>query len=413
MVKTPKRCLSCVKRPSFAPRGQSALYCSLHKQNGMINVDKVNSICQLCDTRSSYGYPDTQATRCLQHRLDGMARVERKKCVVCRVKWAGWGVGKSKTHCIGCKTGDMTSIHKLRMCRGCKTKRAAYSSPTDKSATHCRSCKEDGMLPTVSRCIVCHQKRVTFAHEGGKPSHCGDCRQSGMIDVTHRRCACGKCMPSFGLPTTTRRTHCRECATGGMVDVRSPKCEFPGCGVRRDKGRGLKFCANHDTERRRQTRVRENKVANFIRESDLPPWTSWDKQIRGVEKDVCGKYRPDFVWEMPGHVVVLEVDEQQHAYPGYSCEDKRMLDIWNSYGGMPVVMIRMNPDAFKLEGTTRKVSWERRLQLLKDTLKKHLACPGQHLFAVHRLFYDNPSTELVASTVVSGMDTGNFTESPL
>ena len=193
-----------------------------------------------------------------------------------------------------------------------------------------------------------------------------------------------------------------------MTDVLSAKCIFPGCNINRDRGRGHQYCANHDTAPRQKTRVRENKVANAIRGWDLPPWTSWNKQIAGTDKDVCGRYRPDFVWELPGHVVIGEVDEFQHGYPGYECENKRMLDVWNSYGGMPVVMLRWNPDAFKLGGITRKVSWEKRLQLFKEMLIKCLASPGPHLFTVHRLFYDNPGSDFVASTTVSGMDTGAF-----
>ena len=40
-------------------------------------------------------------------------------------------------------------------------------------------------------------------------------------------------------------------------------------------------------------------------------------------------------------------------------------------------------------------------------MKQHLAGPGPYPFTVHRLFYDHPGT------VVSGMDTGVFTETLL
>ena len=91
---------------------------------------------------------------------------------------------------------------------------------------------------------------------------------------------------------------CYKCQTGTMTS-HGRKCLFPGCETRSDTVRGHAWCANHDTERKRMTRIRENKVGNFLRESVLPPWTSWNKQIQGAEKDVCSKYRPDFVWELP------------------------------------------------------------------------------------------------------------------
>lgn len=405
MGKIQKKCMSCDKVPNFAYRGQVALYCSLHMKDGMINVNKVNCLCQLCTTRSGYGLPNGKATRCLVHRVAGMVKLGQTKCSVCQQNNATWGLGRSKTHCINCKHDDMTTTHRVRWCHECHSSKAAYSAPSGKEPTHCRSCKKDTMVPTWGRCVLCQQKRSTFGQAGEKATLCGDCRQPGMIDVKNRRCVCGKHVPHFGLPSSTKGTHCSECASLEMIDVRSQKCDFPGCQVRRDRQRGHRYCANHDTEARRKSRVRENKVANAIRGWDLPPWTSWNKQIAGTDKDVCGKYRPDFVWEMPGHVVIAEVDEFQHGPSGYACENKRMLDIWNSYGGMPIIIIRWNPDAFKMGETTRKVSWDKRLQLLRDNLKQHLSGPAPHPFTIHRLFYDNPGSDFVASTVVSGMDT--------
>lgn len=362
--------------------------------------------CQVCGKYAYFGNQGGGRRFCHSHKAEGMINVVDRRCCKCKLKIATHGLQGQRTHCGGCSQDGMVRAYR-RMCLACGINTAYYALER-KGATHCLDCKTHEMVKCHGGCVACRVKAANFGI-GSKATHCADCKDAAMKDVKNRKCQeCGIRQASCGVG---KATHCKTCS-GQLRNIVSKRCGIEGCDVF-VKPSTTQWCANHDTERKRITRVRENKVANFLRESDLPPWTSWNKQIQGAEKDVCGKYRPDFVWEMPGHVVVLEVDEQQHAYPGYSCENKRMLDIWNSYGGMPVVMIRMNPDAFKLEGTTRKVSWEKRLQLLKDTLKKHLASPGQHLFAVHRLFYDNPSTELVASTVVSGMDTGNFTESPL
>ena len=50
-----------------------------------------------------------------------------------------------------------------------------------------------------------------------------------MVDIVNRRCSCGKCIPSFGMPGGSA-THCKECKEQGMVDVKSrKKCSCGKC----------------------------------------------------------------------------------------------------------------------------------------------------------------------------------------
>lgn len=72
----------------------------------------------------------------------------------------------------------------------------------------------------------------------------------------------------------------------------------------------------------------------------------------------------------------------------YSCDNRRMLDIFNAYGGLPVVFIRWNPDAFKLAGQTARRLVKTRLADLEKQLRACLAAPPQQLLTIHRMFYD-------------------------
>lgn len=188
--------------------------------------------------------------------------------------------------------------------------------------------------------------------------------------------------------------------------MRNRKCEYPGCDVQRRQP--FKFCANHDTRNTRRTRVRENQVANFLRERGLL-WTSWNKQ---VSETSCGVYRPDLVFDRPTHVTIVEVDEHQHAQPGYACDDRRMLDVWNAYGGMPVVFIRWNPDAFAMGGKPARCSMPGRLEALERQLRARLAAPPDHLLTIVRMFYDQPNDKTVVATHVRP-DDASFVEHPI
>ena len=55
----------------------------------------------------------------------------------------------------------------------------------------------------------------------------------------------------------------------------------------------------------------------------------------------CSKKRPDVY--LPCHVVIVEIDENQHNKYDSLCA--RINEIVNSIGGRPVIVIRYNPDS--------------------------------------------------------------------
>ena len=70
-----------------------------------------------------------------------------------------------------------------------------------------------------------------------------------------------------------------------------------------------------------------------------------------------------------------------------------MFDIFNTYGGIHTIYLRFNPDAFKVDGTTRRVSMERRYAELKKALDRELARTLEEvktlpLFRVTYLFHN-------------------------
>jgi hypothetical protein len=73
------------------------------------------------------------------------------------------------------------------------------------------------------------------------------------------------------------------------------------------------------------------------------PGTSTDVMVNNGD---CGKERPDRVYEYPDKIVVVECDEDQHKYRQCVCEQTRMINIAQGYGGLPVYFIRWNPDDY-------------------------------------------------------------------
>jgi len=118
----------------------------------------------------------------------------------------------------------------------------------------------------------------------------------------------------------------------------------------------INFCSMEEMDRMMKKRVKkhEEKVENLLREEIDIPFTYRDE----VVDRVCSNKRPDFVYHCGTHVVIVEVDEDQHK--SYKCtvygdnkegkmkgENIRMFEIAQSFDGLPVVFLRYNPDNYK------------------------------------------------------------------
>jgi hypothetical protein len=121
-----------------------------------------------------------------------------------------------------------------------------------------------------------------------------------------------------------------------------------------------------------------------------------------VIQDGCSRRRPDVFLELLTHVVVIECDETQHR--GYSCETKRMMQLFVDVAMRPTVFIRFNPDGYTLGGTrvngcfredivkgekvlTPLPSWEVRVQELFRAFRDALEVPSRDITEI-QLFYD-------------------------
>jgi hypothetical protein len=111
---------------------------------------------------------------------------------------------------------------------------------------------------------------------------------------------------------------------------------------------------------------------------------------RPVDRGACGLERPDFVFDHGTHVTVLEVDEHQHESYAEACECVRMVNLHQSFGGLPVRFVRYNPDAYRVGGHKRAPSFHRRMQTLARVLAQARAAPPPRDVPLSfcRLFFD-------------------------
>ena len=108
-------------------------------------------------------------------------------------------------------------------------------------------------------------------------------------------------------------------------------------------------CEYCDPKRVRTVRLaKQNALMAYLDRRGLAG-CSTDTTIDGGE---CGLERPDRVYDMGDKIVVLECDEDQHKGRACVCEQTRMVNIGQSFGGLPVYFIRWNPDRYGAAGAT-------------------------------------------------------------
>jgi hypothetical protein len=117
-------------------------------------------------------------------------------------------------------------------------------------------------------------------------------------------------------------------------------------------------------------------IVKYLRESFDYPFVH--NKNTGID---CTRARPDMVYSFPMHIIIVEIDENQHQ--GNRCEDKRINEIVNGIGGRSVVIIRFNPDYYG--GKQRDM--RSRLALLLETLKANVEPPERFCVKMIQLFY--------------------------
>ena len=65
-----------------------------------------------------------------------------------------------------------------------------------------------------------------------------------------------------------------------------------------------------------------------------------------IIKEGCSRRRPDVSMDFGSHCLIIEIDENKHS--NYSCEQKRMLEIYEDVRFRKIIFIRFNPDSYSI-----------------------------------------------------------------
>jgi len=419
-------CEKCDKRALFNDQGKTGgRLCSLHKVEGMVNV-KCKRCAFVYDGRMPcYKNPiynidgEQKGKFCVQHKQDGMVNVTGKRCelITCNLLAQFNIEGEMQGRfCSQHREPNMVDI-KHRRCEfeGCMNV-PSYKFEIETSCRFCSTHKLEGMINGKHAfCIYDGCNKLAGYNRCGlkNPLYCTSHKLDGMVDVKHPLCiekGCDK-RPIFNVKGSKIGLYCCSHKKDDMIDILSPKCKSEWCENRiSDKKKYDKYCMRcyihlfPDKPITRNFKTKEKAVVDFVKEQfNHVSWIE-DKRIESG----CSRRRPDLLLDLGSHVLVVEIDENQHGSYDCSCDNKRLMELSQDIRHRPLVFIRFNPDGYnnshnenirscwipnKQNGIlyvpkTKMCEWENRLSLLQTQIDYWVRNVPDKMVEVIQLFYD-------------------------
>jgi hypothetical protein len=383
-----KKCVQCnIKRPCFNTSNETtALYCSDCKTSDMIDI--VNKKCiKCCRKNPIFNFPnEIKPLYCKDCKDDNMIDVKNCKCIKCNIKQPIYNIPDEKkpAYCNDCKTEEMVDIVNKK-CIKCNKIRPNYAYNGQNIATHCNNCKEDDMIDvTHTKCNIDNcNTRAYYGYCGQSAIYCATHRNSHidknfLYTQPKRRCIGNddeecKDIAEYGK---TEPTHCSDHKTDDEIHLVAQKCsQCCKNDLLNKEGLCITYCApNQLYQQNKKEKKKEMIVMNYL-DNNVKIENIINIQDDKVVNTYCNYYRPDRIYDIGTHYVIIEVDEEQHKGKRSSCskgeigELARMHEIQNAVG-MNCIFLRFNPDTFKVNNKIQKVSINQRLKLLVKWIEK-------------------------------------------
>jgi hypothetical protein len=420
-----------VVNPVFNIKGsKTGKFCATHKTAEMVDIKHKRCEHKGCDIQAAYGIKGQAARFCTTHKLENMVDLKNNYCeyIGCTIANPVFNIKGSKTgkFCAAHKTPDMVDI-KHNTCEhdGCNTRpnygikgevarfcvkhkldnmvdishtyceeKGCTSRPTygikGQTAQFCAKHKLDDMVDTanklceVDKCIV----RARYGKPGHMVSRCASHKEKGMILKPTAKCSDCKELAIWGKNLTP--FHCEQHKLDDEVNLVERPCI--SC--------GLEYILNKDNKCENCNPItvtnailaKQSALMNYLDSRELFG-NSTDKIIEG---GACGKERPDRVYDFGDKIIIVECDENQHKDRNCACEQVRMINISQSYGGVPVYFIRWNPDKYTLHSSKKRAEpLTKRYKLCADfitDIKENRTTLPKAFVSVIYLYYDNWSS---------------------
>lgn len=428
--KVNKLCNQCSQKANNCPHGRQKYFCKDCGGKGRCEHNRPKHNCREC-----------KGTQICPHNQ------RRQFCRDCNGSQICPHSGRLAT-CIECQ-GSQVCEHKriraqCRECNGsqicehstyrahCKICQGSQICQHNRLRWTCKDCQGAGICEHGNRRSECRECGGTQICEHGVVRRkCVKCHGSGICEHNLQRTHCRVCQGSAICLHKRQHYHCRDCEGGSYCEHRKARYMCAECGGKgicgHDKSKftcldcnpekACQYChyvyvhsqsryhpycfrcfcvLNPDAEIPRKFKLKEHHLRDELKKEFPELKMVFDKQVSGG----CSRRRPDVRIECLTHTVIVECDENRHI--SYTCEDKRMMELFQDLGNRPLVMIRFNPDSYVEDDTkvlscfghtktgsltVNKKEWRWRIKELKRAIKLHLSSLPTKEVTVAQLFF--------------------------
>lgn len=351
--KNRKQCKKCVYKKRKCEHGKIKCYCKVCNGSQICEHNHRRNECKECDG-SSICEHWKRKDRCKE--CDGVGICEHKR---------------RRSTCKECNGSQICEHQCIKII--CKECNGSQICEHQRRRSTCKECDGGSICihgERKSRCKDCYGSEICV-HNNNKYI-CKECGGSQICEHRHEKRYCIICSPHIAC------NHCKL-NTMSQIKIYQPYCFNCYC------------ILNSDFEHPRKYKTKENLLTDALNDMNLETHFIQDKIINGG----CSKRRPDFLFELFTHTVIIENDENGHSRYDTSCEIAKLNETFTDLGDRPLVLIRFNPDKYKgkscfdKDGKLIKSEWDKRIKILKETLTSSLKEVPRELIITIKLFFDD------------------------
>jgi hypothetical protein len=267
---------------------------------------------------------------------------------------------------------------------GCN-KQPSFNFENETKAKYCKEHSEPGMIDIVSK--RCQKEgcntRPNYGYCGQSPIYCATHRNNhpdkNFLYTKPKRTCIGnddedcKNIAEYGK---IEPIHCLDHKTDDDIYLVAQKCiQCCNNDLLNKDGLCITYCVpNQLYQQVKQEKKKEKTVMNYL-DKYVKLSNIINIQDDKVVDTYCNYYRPDRIYDVGTHCIIIEVDEDQHKGNRASCskgeigELARMHEIQNAVG-MNCIFLRFNPDTFKVNNKKQSINMNERLKLLVKWIEK-------------------------------------------
>jgi hypothetical protein len=277
--------VNCLTQPCFNYEGQVyPLYCVAHMKKDMVNVKDKRCLEPDCVKQPHFNYKgQTKGVYCASHCKIDMINVITPTC--------------QENNCNTVPT---------------------FNYKFEKKGIYCVLHKKETMVDVKNKSCLhadCEKQPIFNFKDHQRGEYCISHKTPDMVDVVHEKCIHPLCFARayFNNEGQKKGIYCASHKTADLINVYMSQCRTPHCTTSaKEKYEGYCFpCFIHmfpEKPNASNYKTKERSVVEYI--LNAFPDKTWiaDKRVA----DGCSRRRPDIYLDMGSHLIMIEVDENQH-----------------------------------------------------------------------------------------------------